>query len=140
MTHPDKVKDPELNNIFHQAKKAYEALDLDVLTIMHKDVKDYTNIKGHRGKFRDFKHRRLQHSLGQKNMAITSLNKLKSSLAYECKEAVESGDPIKTRKSYDDFIDEQCYRVDNAIEDIRWQMRVQRSEASQWKATTVRTE
>jgi hypothetical protein len=126
MTHPDKVKDPELNNVFHQAKNAYERLDLDTLEVMHRDVKEYTNLKGHRGKFRDFKYKRLQHSIGLKSSAQNNLTQLQKGIAYECAKAYESGNPIAAREAYDDFIDEQCFRVQNAIEDLQAQMRMQR--------------
>lgn len=127
MTHPDKVKDPELNNVFHQGKKAYDALDLDQLERMHKDVKDYTSIRGHRGKFRDFKLRRLKHSEGLKNAAQTSLTRLEKGLAFKCAKTYETGSEPQIRLSYHEFIDEQCFRVQNAIEDIRAQMRTQSS-------------
>lgn len=139
MTHPDKVKDPDLNNLFHQAKKAYEALDLDSLESMHQDIKAYTSLKGNRGKFRDFKYRRLLDSRHRKNVARNNLEQLKAGLPFECSKAYSQGGPVAAKPIYEDFIEEQCYRVQKAIEDIQATMRLKRTAEYSFRNTTTST-
>jgi hypothetical protein len=125
LTHPDKIKDAELHGTFHEARTAYAALQEDELEVMLKNVQEYTAIKFNRGKFRDFKRKRIEHSKGLKQAVQTSLDRLKTSMAYQCMETYMSGNMVFARIAYDDFIDQQCYQLQKAIDNLREQMRMQ---------------
>jgi hypothetical protein len=126
-THPDKVKDQELNEIFIKAKKAYEQLDLDELREMFKDLEGFLKLRGNRGAFRNYRIRRLEVSRMYLDDRKHDLKKLKSGIAYECYEALSSGDREQTREVYQDYIEEQLIMVDSAIDQLRVQMRAKRS-------------
>lgn len=125
-THPDKIKDFDLNKLFIEAKKAYEELDLEVLKQMSKDLKAFLRMRGKKGKYRDFKVMRLREVTSLRDNNKTRVKKLKSSLAYSCYSALQSGDPFATREAYMEFIAEQCINLDEAIEGMRAQLYTQR--------------
>lgn len=125
-THPDKVKDFDLNKLFIEAKKAYEELDLDILKQMHKDLKAFLRMRGKKGKYRDFKMMRLREVRDLRDNNKKRIKSLKSSLAYTCYTALNSGDPFATREAYMEFIAEQIIRLDESIEGLREQLYMQR--------------
>ena len=139
-THPDKCKDVDLNNLFHEAKKAYEALDLEVLQEMHKDLRSYLKMAGKRGKFRDFKATRLKNALHTKDQKTKLAKRLKSSLAFECYKAFSKGDPIATKEAYMEFIAEQCINIDEAIDGLRQQLYTQRRKSEFSMPDSLRAE
>lgn len=124
-THPDKVKDAELNSIFIDAKKAYDALDLPKLKEMYKDLQGFLKLRDTKGTFRTYRIRKLQVSKVYLEERKSDFKTLKSGLAFECVKAVQSEDPARIREAYQDYIEEQMIQLDEVIESLRSSMRMQ---------------
>lgn len=125
-THPDKVKDKELNDIFINAKKAYDALDLPELREMFTDLQGYLKLRGKKGNFRRYRMRRLEVSRTYLADRKKDFKQLTGGSAYDCVKAMESGGPDEIRAAYQDYVEDQLFQLDEAISSLRAQMRVQR--------------
>jgi hypothetical protein len=127
-THPDKVKDSELNDIFIKAKKAYDELNLDELREMFKDLEGYLKLRGSaRGNFRQYRFRKLEVSKMYLEDLKESLKNKKETLAYKCYEAAKTGDTTKMRFAYEEYVESQLELIERAVEELRAQARRRRT-------------
>lgn len=133
-THPDKVKDKELNDIFVRAKKAYDRLELAELREMFKDVEGYLKLRGSKTNFRNYRIRRLQISKSYLEDRKKDFQRLKAGIAHECYVAVQTGETERMREAYQDYVEEQILLVDEAIEQVRAQLRVRRRSVDDYQS------
>lgn len=105
VTHPDKTKDPDLNELLAVARHARDRLDLEMLKSIWASVESYLSLKKNRGSFKKFKRDTLLEKRRILEKVVSDRREFESSFTYRIHSAMKQGRLDEAKQEYRAFVE-----------------------------------